>query len=139
MSHLAVHLGGHDDFLAGEELADKAPGGHLARSAGVHVSSVEKGDAALDGQLDDRLRGVLVEDPRPVAVVPVTHHPEANPGDPQAALAQAYVLHRHLRLGLAPGPDVTRSATISATGWDRPGPGPAGTPVAGAAGAVPAG
>src|ERR1700683_3520824 len=42
--------------------------------AEVRVRGVKEGDPAVGRRLDDRLGGVLVEHPRPVAVVAEAHH-----------------------------------------------------------------
>ena len=60
-------------------LGQQPPRGHLAGALRVGVGGVEEGDAAFDRGPDDRLGLLLVEHPRPVAVVAEAHHPEADP------------------------------------------------------------
>ncbi len=94
-SHRHEDLGRHHHLVASEELGQQAAGRHLARPLRVGVGRVEEGDATLDGGADDRFPVVLVEHPRPVAVVAEAHHPEADPRDPQAGPSQVHVLHGH--------------------------------------------
>ena len=61
----------------------QSPGGHLAGSARIRVCSVEEGHSTLDGGSHDRLGGVFVNDPGPLALVPEPHHAETDPRDPQ--------------------------------------------------------
>ena len=76
-----------------EVLGEQPAGGHFAGSPGVGVGGVEEGDATLDRGPDDGFGLVLVQYPRPIAVVAVAHHPEAHPRDPQAGLPEIHVVH----------------------------------------------
>jgi hypothetical protein len=76
--HRHEHLRGHDHVIALEELAEQPAGCHLARPARVDVRRVVEDDAAVGCRTDERLRRVLIEDPRTFAVVPEAHHPEAH-------------------------------------------------------------
>ncbi len=131
--HRAIHLGCDDNLVTAEELAEQAAGRDLARSVGIDVCGIEERDAAVGRGLDDWLRGVLVKCPRPVAVVAVAHHPEANPRDPQAGLAQVHIphssppgrrQHQHRTLPHSPSGRDARAAPASYSG--RPGSGFAG-------------
>ena len=75
------HLGGDDGFVPRQVLGHQLPGRHLAGAAGIGIRGVEEGDAALDGRPHDRLRCILVNDPRPVTAVPEAHHAQADPRD----------------------------------------------------------
>ena len=63
-------------------------GDDLALAAVVDVGGVEERDAALDGALDDRLGGGLVEHPRPLRRRAVAHHAEADARDAQTRAAR---------------------------------------------------
>src|ERR1039458_2744698 len=93
-SHRHEHLRGDDELLAREELAEQATRGDLARAPRIGVGRVEERDAALAGRPYDRLGGVLVDHPRPVAVVAEAHHAQADARNPQACRADVHVLHR---------------------------------------------
>src|SRR5205814_4501132 len=60
----------------------------------VHVGGVEEGEPAFDGTTDDRLGRRFVEHPRPVGVVAVAHHPQAEPRDVQARAAEPDLIHQ---------------------------------------------
>jgi hypothetical protein len=83
-----------DHLLAGEEHPEQPPGRKLAASLRVHVGGVEEGDPALDRASEDRLGRFLVEHPRPAgSAAVVAHHPEAQAGDVQTAVAETHLIH----------------------------------------------
>jgi hypothetical protein len=94
LTHREVHLGGqHVVVPPGEEPAQQVSRDLLAHAVRIGVGRVEEGDAALDGRLDDRLGGVLVEMPGAFGLGAVAHHAQADPGNLQPRRAQPDVVH----------------------------------------------
>ena len=91
--HRHEHLGGDHRLVTAEELGNQPPGRHLAGAGGVGVGGVEEGHSAFHGCPDDRLRGLLVDDPGAIALVAESHHAQADSRDSQARRAQIRVVH----------------------------------------------
>src|SRR5688572_6796655 len=98
-THLAMQLGGDDDFVAIGEVPQSAAEDLLAPSDGVHIRRIEEIDAKLERFLDDRAAVLLVEHPfmDPTFRVPEPHAPEADPRHVHPGAAQLRVLHVTLR------------------------------------------
>jgi hypothetical protein len=97
LSHLAMDLGGDDQFLAGQpEVADRLAEDLLAAAGSVDIRGVEEVDPAIDCSLHDLVGGVLSQlaDLAPNAVGPAEGHgAEAKLRYEKAASAEAIVTH----------------------------------------------
>ena len=81
------------DLVALREVLQRAADDLLADAARVHVGGVEEVDAVLEGALDERPAGRLVQHPRPPRRRAVGHGAEAEPRDLQPRRAETDVVH----------------------------------------------
>ena len=93
--HRVAQLGGNHDVVAVREVTERAAEDLLAGAVRVQVGGVEEVDASLEGMLDERAAGFLVQRPDRVAAVGIAvgHRADGDRGHVQAGSAKLDVAH----------------------------------------------